>query len=195
MYNIAIIGLGKLGKRHLQSVLESELPLNIYCMDVNEYALKDFTWENRFNNKEIFFKTNMDNFPDNIDLAILSLSSKQRREVFEELIKISAVKNVIFEKVLFQKIEDYEVVESILKEKKINAYVNCSRREMKIYQDLKADMDECEFFDVQITGAEWGLGCNCIHMLDLIDYLDKPNFVEDGGGYCNNGCYVGKKDF
>ena len=34
-WNIAVIGCGALGKRHLESILKSELPLKVYCVDIN----------------------------------------------------------------------------------------------------------------------------------------------------------------
>ena len=41
MYNIAIIGVGALGKRHLESILKSELPLQIYVVDNHKEAVNE----------------------------------------------------------------------------------------------------------------------------------------------------------
>ena len=52
-YNVAILGLGALGKRHLSSILNSRLAMDIYCYDINECAMEGFCWDNKFANKKI----------------------------------------------------------------------------------------------------------------------------------------------
>ena len=60
MINIAIIGVGALGKRHLEAVLKCQEEMCIYCVDVNPLALDGFQKNDIYENKTIIFSTDMD---------------------------------------------------------------------------------------------------------------------------------------
>lgn len=171
MYNIVVIGVGALGKRHLQSIMNSKYDMKIYCIDPYEHALDGFLEENKGENKDMFFSTNIDIVPKEVDFALFSMSSNGRREMFERLIERASVKYVVFEKVLFQKVEDYYVVEKKLQEHNIKAWVNCARRIQDCWIDLKKEIDTTEIFEYHMSGGRWGMACNVIHMLDVIAYL------------------------
>ena len=175
MKNVVIIGVGALGKRHLEAVLKTEFAMQIFCMDVNPNALEGYAFDDKFSNKKITFTQDFSEIPKDIDIAILSMSAKGRREAFEQLIEHSKVKNIIFEKILFQKIEDYEYVGKRLKELNINAWVNCPRRYTELWEELYNELKEVEQFEFHTFGGNWGLACNGIHMLDVIDYLTGSN--------------------
>ena len=72
---------------------------------------------------------------------------------------------------LFQKVEDYEHVNSKLQELNIRAWVNCARRQMDSYQDLRKQLEISKEMRINISGSEWGLACNTIHHLDLVEFL------------------------
>lgn len=55
-------------------------------------------------------------FPHEIELVVIATSSNMRRIVFEQLIDHAFVKYILFEKVLFQRKEDYYFVQEKLKE-------------------------------------------------------------------------------
>ena len=171
MYNIVIVGLGALGRRHLQSILDMDLELDITCVDIirngNE-TLGDFDYDS---NIKLRYTYEMSELPHNIDLAIIATSSAPRRVIFEELISKAEVKNLIFEKVLFQKMEDYFAVKKMIVEKGIKVWVNCARREWQSYQELARWGALKRPFLINVYGGEWGLACNGIHMLDLIEYI------------------------
>lgn len=168
MYNIAIIGVGSFGKRHLESVLRSELPLQIYVVDNNEKTLNEVI---KMSEKKIICGSDVGILPTEIELAIIATSSVVRKAVFQQLLTKSKVKYIIFEKVLFQRIEEYFVVEKLLKEQEITAWVNCARREQDFYIKIKKIVDRSQFFTFHLSGGSWGLGCNGIHMLDLVQFL------------------------
>lgn len=170
--NIAIIGIGSLGRRHLEATMNVKQEANIYCIDANKEAEKICKMFSDTKDKKVFFSTNISDLPEKIEALIIATSSNVRRYVFEEAVKYSRIKYIIFEKVLFQKVEDYYAVKEILEANKIKAWVNCARREWLSYQELKKKIDKCNSFEVHIAGGEWGLACNGIHMLDLINYFD-----------------------
>lgn len=170
-YKVAVLGVGALGKRHLSSILESKLPMEVYCYDVNVNALDSFSWVDTYQNKNLVFVDTMNKMPKEIDVAVFAMTSIGRRQAFDELVGTSNVKNIVFEKVLFQKLEDYEHVQMVLLKKNIKAWVNCARRQMDGYQSLKKELESEQYMEIHIFGGEWGLACNSIHFLDLIEFL------------------------
>lgn len=174
MINIVIIGVGALGKRHLSSILESKLEKHVYCVDVNEHALDEF--ENR---DDVFLYNSISDIPcGQVDFALLAMSSKGRREMYEQLVEHADVKNIVFEKVLFQEVGDYYWVKHDLEKRGISAWVNCARRQMDSYQHLREALAGAEYMEIHITGGEWGLACNSIHMLDIIAFLSRDDKVK-----------------
>lgn len=170
--NIAVIGIGNLGMRHMQSLLEMK-DYHVVGMDSNADQIQK---SKQILCEDITAFTRITDLPVEIELAVIATSSNVRRQVFEELVSHAHVKNIIFEKVLFQKQEDYYSVSKILKDNSIKAWVNCARREYKDYQKL-CQILQNERLDFYMSGAEWGLGCNCIHMLDLFSFLCGSNDI------------------
>jgi hypothetical protein len=169
-FNILVVGLGALGKRHLSSILNSELELNVYGYDINPDALVGFQWENIYHNKSLKMISSFNEI-ENIDFALFAMTSVGRRDVFDKLVEQVKVKNILFEKVLFQRIEDYTHVQAELKRLGIKAWVNCARRQMDSYQSLRERLLPAKEMRISISGGEWGLACNSIHEIDLVEFL------------------------
>lgn len=171
MYNITIIGVGSLGKRHLESVLKSKFSTQIYIVDKNQDAIDEALKMN----ERIVGGRDFNILPPQIDLAIIATSSSERKSVFEELIRRSKIRYIIFEKVLFQQEYEYYEVNNMLQKYGIKAWVNCARREQKSYIELKKYIEKNNYFTFHMSGGAWGMGCNTIHMLDLIQYLSESS--------------------
>ena len=179
MINIAIIGAGQLGSRHLQALANSENLLSIQVIDPSIDSLK--TAEIRFNEiatnftGKISYSTDIATLERNIEIAIVATNSKVRRIVIERLISQSKVKNLILEKFLFTKEEDYYAIERLLNENRINAWVNCARRIIPFYKDLQKELSGNIHFTA--VGNAWGLGCNSIHLLDLFAFFTQTTDI------------------
>lgn len=167
MENIAIIGVGALGKRHLQSMVELQDQYQIYAVEINEKIINVLNSEF----PKVNFVTTVDELPKELVAVVIATNSNIRRLLFEQLINHSIVKNIIFEKVLFQKEEDYYFVQNKLNELNIRAWVNCARREWNSYKSLKNELNGFKELYISAIGGEWGIGCNAIHILDIIEYL------------------------
>ena len=170
--NIALVGAGQLGSRHLQS-LSKVANLSIQVFDTSEDSLK--TAKNRFEevskdfNGNISYHTNLGEIKNEIDIAIIATNSKVRRKIIEDILQISTIKNFILEKFLFVNKEDYSEISKLFLKKNIKAWVNCPRRLIDFYIKLKNEMQEPINF--LVNGNSWGLGCNGIHFLDLFAFL------------------------
>ena len=158
---ILIIGLGKIGSNHLKAIERFKKKIEIYVL---EKKLND---EN-FLNKKINLIKNLNN-NHTYDLVIISTNSTERFSLFLELVKKNNVKNIIFEKFVFFKKEQFMKTFEVLKKNKINVWVNCLRREISIFHKIKRKIKGD--FVLTYKSKNWGLGCNSIHFVDLFCFL------------------------
>lgn len=171
MVHIIVIGVGALGKRHLGSILESKMKKKVYCVDINEHALEGMEMT-----EDVSLYRSISEVPcTEFDFALFAMSSKGRREMYDELVRHATVKNIVFEKVLFQTVEDYYWVGKDMEARGISAWVNCARRQMESYQMLRQKLQGDKFLEFHVTGGNWGMACNSIHMLDLIAFLSQDS--------------------
>ncbi len=170
--NVVIIGVGALGKRHLESVSTTKKNITIICFDSNKDCLDSIP--NEMNGKKIVKCDSYENFPKEIEYAIIATTSRGRSQVVRELLSVSNVKYMLLEKFLFQTVEEYEEVLKLLNDNKVKSWVNCVRREYKSWKLIKELVGE-EIFSFEVQGTEWGLCCNGIHMLDIVGYLANDN--------------------
>ena len=180
MYKIVIIGAGQLGSRHLQGVLSSNITASIEVVDPNALSIKNaIVRSNEINfdkNKlKINFYQNLNQISDNIDLCIIASTADKRFEIIRALLAISKVRNMLLEKVLFQNLSEYDIIDKLLNINGVQTWVNCPRRIIKEYQDIKCQIDQEEIISMKVIGTNWGLACNSIHFLDLFNYFTESN--------------------
>jgi hypothetical protein len=179
MINIAVIGAGQLGSRHLQALANVKKQINIQVVDPSSESLK--LAEARFNEVNrnftgfISFHSSITDLKKKLEIAIIATGSRVRRVVLEELVSHSTVNFLILEKFLFPIESDYKIAEKILADNNIKTWVNCPRRLIGFYQRLREDLKGSVHFSV--TGNSWGLGCNGIHQLDLFAFLTKTKAI------------------
>lgn len=171
--NVLLIAVGGIGFRHFQAVINCKEPINLYVVDISEEALsraKEYA-DTLAKKPDIVYSKDMSDIPEHIHVAIIATSSLPRRKVFEELVANHTVDNVIFEKIMFPKLEDYEVVQKILDEKKIRAHVDCPARCYAVYHRIREESKDCKKFTAIMRGSNWGLACNAIHLVDQVAFM------------------------
>ncbi|MBC8146778.1 MAG: Gfo/Idh/MocA family oxidoreductase [Bacteroidetes bacterium] len=140
IYNIAVIGAGQLGSRHLQGLAKSSKEFQIYVIDPNENALilakQRFEEVSKSTNSIVSYRQSMSDLPGTIDLAIIATTANVRRKIIENLLDKCSIKYLILEKVVFQKSEDFKPIQKRLLEKGVKAWVNCARRSYSFYKNL-----------------------------------------------------------
>ncbi|MDA9792187.1 Gfo/Idh/MocA family oxidoreductase [Schleiferiaceae bacterium] len=172
---IAVIGAGQLGSRHLQGVLKSSLKFDVYVVDPFLNSLE--TAEDRANeiehSHEVFYKKSVSGLPEELDLVIVATNSDVRLRVLKELLKQSKVDTLVLEKVLFQSLHEYDEAKEIIQNSNTKTFVNHARRMQELYGGLKNVLEDFkdEAFDIQFYGSNWGLGCNGLHLSDTISFL------------------------
>lgn len=178
MINIVLIGAGQMGSRHLQALALLKFSCSIYVVDPNEESLE--ISKNRFEQIEsiegivINYKSTIKDLPDFVDLVLITTNADVRSVIIEEITKVSTVKFMILEKVLFQTIDEYYKINNIIKEKNILTWVNLCVRTWDFYENLKK-LIEKPVIEIYATGSLWGLGCNAIHYIDLVSFLTDCN--------------------
>ncbi len=179
MKQICIVGAGQLGSRHLQALKKLNIDCCIYVVDPDHKALKRARCiydETKGSNtyKRILYRSSLKYIreeTDHFDIVIVASNSLHRKTIITETVNIFTVDCFILEKVLFQKLEDYTIVQDIFDREGIRAWVNCPRRYFKIYKDIKTDLEKSSSFEISVSGTNWGMGCNSIHFIDLIAFL------------------------
>ena len=175
MYNILILGAGQLGSRHLQALSYLSIESKIFVCDISNESL--FITKSRFlempsnpNIVSVEYLNSIVSISSEIDLAIIATSADIRFEITSKLLRHITVKNIVFEKILFQKLRHYDEMQNILTNKNVKAWVNCPRRMYPYYKEIKNQINK-KNVAISIIGGHWGLGCNAIHYIDLFSFL------------------------
>lgn len=172
MKKIILIGAGQLGSRHLQAlgVLENK---KIWVIDPSKESLElsKERYKEISDEKDLVLLTAIPCEPLDFDMAIIATGAKYRFAVLKDLLALHKVGNILLEKVLFQKKEEYQKAADLMKAKGVNAWVNCPRRMFPFYEQLKSRMESHQITKVKISGNAWGLASNFVHYLDLFQFL------------------------
>ena len=213
MKKIVIIGAGQLGSRHLQGIAQSEIDISVEVVEPFENSRETAKqrYEEIKNNthvQDINFYESIDKLSSKIDMAIVATSADVRMSVVNELLSSKDVDNLILEKVLFQTIEEYSIVEELLEKTNTKCWVNHPRRMFPVYQELKEKLKSATQVSYNFQAGDWGLGCNGLHFIDHLAYLtdssnltlkndglDKKIYESKRKGFVEfNGLLVGKLD-
>lgn len=176
MLNIAIIGAGELGSRHLQGLLKISLPQNIYVLDKSDISLtRAMERANEIkHNHKIHYINQFHLLPNKLTLAIIATNANVRAKVLIEILSYCDINYLILEKVLFQSVDDFDRIDNLIYQKRITGvWVNHPRRLYPGYRELKKVLDQRGIrSSISIVSASnWGLGCNALHFIDLFSYL------------------------
>ena len=134
IFEVMVIGCGGIGSRHLQALGKIDIPIRLWAIDPNENSLlnaKELFYKNDINQniKSVEFLKKFPKHVNNIDLCIVATSSNVRLDVLKKLVSNFSVKNIIFEKILFQSENQLNEAKKIIQQNKIKCWVNCFRRE------------------------------------------------------------------
>ena len=177
MHTLLIIGAGNIGRRHLQGVLLAEHSLQINIVEPNETnrnlissAVAD-AGGLRQHSLQIF--SSLDEIDhQHFEIVIIATSADVRKNVLLDFLSKKTVTYLVLEKVLFQNLDDYKTIGKLLYEKQIKTFVNCTRRYFSHYQAIKKEIAGSVFMEMKVSGSNWGLACNAIHLLDLFNYFN-----------------------
>jgi len=173
---IAVIGIGNLGLRHLESLVKSEGNYKLFAVEPFEnnlsIAIKYFD-EIRQNQivHEVSFLQSVEELPHKIDVVIVATGANVRLKIIRDLLASKKVGSLVLEKVLFQKISDYYECAEILEQANTKTYVNCPMRSYEAYRNIKSFFGDDTPVSMSVSGADWSMGCNAVHYFDLFAFF------------------------
>jgi predicted dehydrogenase len=184
--SVVIVGAGQLGSRYLQGFSDMTRPLDLFVIDPRTESLQrsESRWHEvagQESRVRVTFATGLNTLPSAIDLAIVATTADVRPTVVMELARKSRVSHWVIEKVLAQDESGVDAIEAAVGGAK--AWVNTPRRIMPWYQQLKSHLPVGQPITVEVVGGAWGLACNAVHYLDLIEWWAEETLiaVETGG--------------
>jgi len=174
--NIAIIGAGQIGSRHLQAIARLGIPLSIDLVDPSDESIGICI--GRFNEIRkgaggmvVNGHGAIDSINRKIDICIVSTSCDVRAGIIRELLEKTTVGGLILEKILFNRIKDYYAISELLMAKNIPAWVNCYLRSAGVFRELKEEIGKNAKLEINVKGAAWGMGSAAVHFIDLLSFL------------------------
>ena len=177
MLNLAIIGCGQIGSRHLQSLALLEEPARIHLVDPSEQSLD--TAESRFAQAvskdraaafQLIRHPSPVSLPAALDLALITSSSAHRAGLCESLLAHTNPGFLILEKFLFQKKTDYGRIGKLLKRHQVPAYVNQWMATTFAFQRIASWLGAGPV-EMSVSGRGWGLCCNAVHYIEPFQQL------------------------
>ena len=176
-FKVLLVGAGQIGSRHLQGLARARLNLSIEIVEPHpasrEIAIQRFQeippGDGRKDVRAID-RLDASRFEGHADLAIIATNAAVRHDVIHDVLNRLTTPFLVLEKVLFQRIADLDSIGTLLAEKSCTAWVNCPRRLMPYYRELR-DLLLGERIKIYAHGHNWGLACNGIHLFDLLAFL------------------------
>lgn len=173
--NVAIIGAGQLGSRHLQGLAACKMPLSIYLVDPSLAALD--VAQDRYNaintsaTHDLSTSTEIADLPDDLELVIVACTAGHRFSVYKSLQDQKRIQTILLEKVLFQDLAEYPLALELDRHSTTTTVVNLAKRYWPFFQDLRDRAATTNHMHITITGSQWGLGCNSIHHIDIAEFV------------------------
>lgn len=178
MSKVIIIGMGNIGKRHLEAASNIEPAVDLICADINSQAIestKEFIIKNNLKTRRIDFYENINESISQIDsesVVIDATTADTRKDLLKKII-MKKPKGIITEKPLVQNASDYQEIIKASSEEGIPVYVNFARHLFPSYHNLcneiQKDLDENAAFYGHFSKI--GMACNGIHIIELVTWL------------------------
>ncbi|MDX9930782.1 MAG: class I SAM-dependent methyltransferase [Bacteroidales bacterium] len=175
--NVIVAGAGQIGSRHLQALARSQRPLKVTVIEPSAAARHtaaervsqvlppgspvEFTYLGSVARLDF----------SEAAVIIVATTADVRPAVVSELISRVTTRSLILEKVAYQSVKVFEQQLELIEKNNIDAWINCPRRVYPFYGKLKEDLGNSEQVTLNVTGSDWGFGCNTIHYIDLLCFL------------------------
>lgn len=173
--SVLLLGAGQLGSRYLQGLSGIDRQLNITVVDPASASLdvarQRLDEVSPATSHEVQFTTSLDEAPKKLDLAFVVTPAHCRADVVAAISAQHGVSAWILEKVLAQSRQQVDQIERALAGHP-RVWVNTPRRLMAWHQAIKEQLlaSGPTALRVRMAGGHWGLACNAIHFIDLVNW-------------------------
>ena len=177
MLNLAIIGCGQIGSRHLQSMALLEEEATIYLVDPSGESINKAA--EQFRNVycpetnaaiQLICTSSLGDLPDRLDLSIVATASDKRADAVADIVGQVDLQYIILEKFLFQRADDYDLLGALLGRERISCFVNQWTSSLTSFRRVASKLGKGPFH-IDVDAAGWGLCCNAVHLLEFFDFL------------------------
>jgi len=168
MKNILIAGAGNIGFWYFTALNKIKyFKLKIYIYDNRKFSLDKF--KKKIKTKNCYYLSNLKQLPNQIDLAIISSTAKDRSSLIKKIFLISKVKNFIVEKIVEQNQDGLNKV--LLLSKKTKLFISLPFRCSNFFKNISKKKIRNYNFDILSKSLD--LACNSFHFLDLSSWILK----------------------
>ena len=175
--NIAVIGCGQLGRRHIQGLGVSEFEINVHVYDVAKESLETcgtFAREvaDEISNLNLLYFADIETLSavaPTFDLVIIASTANDRPTDLRTLTSLIQSKAWLLEKPICQSPEELVALIDLTKDKKV--WVNHFRRVVPWYRNIRLDYFGGQKININFVGPDLGIGCNVSHLIDLVNFL------------------------
>lgn len=183
MKNIVLIGCGNIGTRLLQSLVtlpnfNQDEHVTVMCIDPDATSRERAILRTReaFDGRipefvNIETAATFDAPSSEIDLAIVSTTSRPRFDIVKSLLETCAPRRLILEKFLFVQPHAYAEVAALLQKHDVDCWVHAPRPAWPGYVDLKQRLSNSGPIHVRVGGAAWSMASNAIHFIAAFNGL------------------------
>tara|TARA_B100000242_G_C43044040_1_gene487216 strand:- start:1078 stop:2025 length:948 start_codon:yes stop_codon:yes gene_type:complete len=173
-FEVTIIGVGNIGLRYYQAILEINCVRKINLIEKKIQNIEERISSINPFNKEINITDSISNQLLKSDLIIISTTSYERYEICKKLQYLGYKGKLILEKFLFPNEKILSNAEILFDLYPSNIYVNQWMRKT----NLKKIINLVAPVDIEVMGDNLGLLCNSVHFIDLICETYKSKIFE-----------------
>ena len=170
--NLAIIGCGEIGQRHLESVLNLDYKMKIFLVDKSAICLekcKQISLKKKKLNSFYFIK-NVNETDEDFNFVIVATNSEHRFSVLKELYKYKTPKFIILEKFLFNKLSYFNEAKKLFQLRGTKVWVN--QWMSTEFQDLSNIFSETNGINISVKGKNWNFCSNCVHWIEWFHHIN-----------------------
>lgn len=200
MLYIAIIGCGQIGSRHLQSLVHLNESATIYLVDPSPESIDKAKsifndslkpgGSTQFEIKE----TALSELYRNLDVVIIATSSAIRKKILFDVYEYCQPRHIILEKFLFQRSEDYDAADTLIKSHATKVWVNQWLTSSYAFNRVSGMFKGAHSLNMHVYGNDWGMGCNSVHFIDFFDLLTGYQDLEVSKVELDDGYLESKRD-
>lgn len=175
--NFLIVGLGNIGIRHFESLINKKNNYTFYLVDPNIKIIKKKI-SNYIHSSKINFFESLNISRTSFDYIIVSTNSDIRKKILMELIKNFKFKFLLLEKIAFNHLKEYSNILKIIKKHDADFHINYVRNYMKCYLDLKNQINQKKTINLEVYGKNWNLASNTFHFLSLFSFFNENQNIK-----------------
>lgn len=169
--SVAVVGLGQLGRRYIEGLVQSSSELSVWGVERNPEAIKrtrDLVRQPK-PHVQVEILSSIRELPMNVDLVISATTADARLSTVREILDGRNVRYVILEKLLTQKVSDSLELSQLATHVQ-HVWVNYPRRAMVWHRRLSEQLRRNTPLHVSVTIGLPGLLTKMLHYIDLIEW-------------------------